>query len=379
MDVDGFATGLDRAALPAYVYDVSGLEEHVRGIVTALAGGPEVFYAAKANADAPVLRAVGRHVAGIEVASGGELAHVRRVLPHARVAFGGPGKTDHELRLAARLGVERVHVESPYELRRLADAAEAEDRDLDVLVRVNLAGERAGAALAMTGPFGMDPALIGECLPILAAAPRLRLCGVHAHLASGLDVPALIAQHREVLAWARPWLAQAGVARPEINLGGGMAVDYAAPEDRFDWPAYGKALSSLARPDETLRIEPGRAVTVYHGWYVTDVLDIKTAHDAAYAVLRGGTHHLRTPATKNHDHPFRALPGPRTPHAPYVHDRPVTLVGQLCTPKDVLARDIPLERLHVGDRVVFAMAGAYAWNISHHGFLMHPAPTFHYL
>ena len=32
-----------------------------------------------------------------------------------------------------------------------------------------------------------------------------------------------------------------------------------------------------------------------------------------------------------------------------------------------------------GDRVLFAMAGAYAWNISHHAFLMHPQPGFHVL
>lgn len=25
------------------------------------------------------------------------------------------------------------------------------------------------------------------------------------------------------------------------------------------------------------------------------------------------------------------------------------------------------------------MAGAYAWNISHHDFLMHPKPGFHYV
>jgi hypothetical protein len=33
----------------------------------------------------------------------------------------------------------------------------------------------------------------------------------------------------------------------------------------------------------------------------------------------------------------------------------------------------------VGDLVAFGLAGAYAWNISHHGFLMHPPPSFHYL
>lgn len=57
----------------------------------------------------------------------------------------------------------------------------------------------------------------------------------------------------------------------------------------------------------------------------------------------------------------------------------VTLAGQLCTPKDVLARRVPAAGLRAGDRVVFALAGAYAWNISHHDFLMHPGPGFHFL
>ena len=60
----------------------------------------------------------------------------------------------------------------------------------------------------------------------------------------------------------------------------------------------------------------------------------------------------------------------------------VTIAGQLCTPKDVLARRVRVSRLRalrVWDLVAFGLAGAYAWNISHHGFLMHPAPSFHYL
>jgi diaminopimelate decarboxylase len=57
----------------------------------------------------------------------------------------------------------------------------------------------------------------------------------------------------------------------------------------------------------------------------------------------------------------------------------VTLVGALCTPRDVLARNQPGQRLRAGDVVAFAMAGAYGWNISHHEFLMHPPPSFHYL
>ncbi|MCP2337234.1 alanine racemase [Actinomadura rupiterrae] len=358
----------DAPPLPAFVYDLDALAAHARRIRDAVP--IEVYYAAKANPDAPILRTLAPFVDGFEVASGGELRHVLDAVPFARLAFGGPGKTDSELDLRA----DRVHVESPRELARLA----AKRRETDVLVRVNLAAaaaDRAGVALAMSGPFGMDPDLIEECHDILASAPWLRLRGVHAHLSSGLDVPDLLAQSREILDWARPWAEKAGIENPEFNLGGGMAVDYSSPTRTFDWETYGREIARLALPGETLRIEPGRAVTVYCGWYVTEVLDLKPSHGRWYAILKGGTMHLRTPVTKQHDQPFTIVPNSARP----VRDIEVTLVGQLCTPKDVFAREVPVTEIGIGDIVAFSMSGAYAWNISHQNFLMHPPPTFHYL
>ena len=56
-----------------------------------------------------------------------------------------------------------------------------------------------------------------------------------------------------------------------------------------------------------------------------------------------------------------------------------TLVGQLCTPKDILAKDQWIDALHIGDYLVFTLAGAYAWNISHQNFLMHQPPKMIFL
>ena len=123
-------------------------------------------------------------------------------------------------------------------------------------------------------------------------------------------------------------------------------------------------------------------MTAYCGWYVTRVLDVKRSHGKAFAVVAGGTHHLRTPAAKGHDQPFTVLPVAGWPHGwprPAAAAEPVTIVGQLCTPKDVLAREVPVPRLRAADLVAFGLAGAYAWNISHHDFLMHPRPGFHYV
>jgi diaminopimelate decarboxylase len=157
-------------------------------------------------------------------------------------------------------------------------------------------------------------------------------------------------------------------------------VDYSIPEARFDWTAYGSGLTARNRAEPSagvqLRIEPGRAITVYCGYYVTDVLDVKWTRGKAYVILRGGTHHIRTPATKGHSQPFTVVHCPGG--GPEISSDSATLVGQLCTPKDLLAQGA-VENLRVGDLVAFSMAGAYAWNISHHDFLMHPQPTFHYL
>jgi len=57
----------------------------------------------------------------------------------------------------------------------------------------------------------------------------------------------------------------------------------------------------------------------------------------------------------------------------------VNIVGQLCTPKDRLHQQLPVQELALGDYLVFTLAGAYAWNISHQNFLMHAAPETIYL
>jgi diaminopimelate decarboxylase len=375
------------AELPCYAYDLGALDAHTAGIRAALPREAEFYYAAKANPDPAVLRTVARHADGFEVASGGELRHVTEAAPGTPVAFGGPGKTREELRAAVDAQA-LLHVESVTELRLIVDLAGR--NSADILLRVNPdipvpgeAGLRMGGA---AGPFGIEINDLDTCTGLLAGA-GVRLRGVHAHLASGLGVPAALAAADALLRFARDWCARAGVRRPVITLGGGMAVDYRRPGTVFDWEAYGRGLAALARsrralPGERLRIEPGRAVTAYCGWYLTRVLDLRRSRGEVFAVVAGGTHHLRTPVAKGHDQPFAVIGDETWPHPwarPGAADEPVTVTGQLCTPKDMLARGVRVPTLRAGDVLAFGMAGAYAWNISHSRFLMHPEPGFHYV
>ena len=312
-------TALRPEELPAYLYDLTALREHVAGVRAALPERVELYYAAKANPEPEILSALRPYVDGYEVSSGGELAHVGKAVPGAPLAFGGPGKTPAEVAQALELGVQRFHVESVYELHMLADLAArlAPDRRIAVLARFNLPSTTARwTALPRHGrpphPLRPGPGASRRGVALLADGtyPHLELRGIHAHLASGLEAPEQLAVAGAIVAWAVRLAERHRIALPEVTIGGGMAVDYAEPEARFDWAAFGAGLDRLAvaHPGLTLRIEPGRALTAYCGWYATEVLDVKRSHGEEFAVVRGGTHHLRTPATKGHDQPFTVLP-----------------------------------------------------------------------
>jgi diaminopimelate decarboxylase len=189
---------------PAYLYDLPALDEHAAAVRRALGGAAELYYAVKANPDAELLRVLAAYVDGFEVSSGGEHAHVTGLFPGVRVALGVGLAGPAELRLPHH----RLHVESPNELRRLL----ATGLEADVLLRVDPGLPVEGAALTMSGPFGMDEAGVAECLPLFG--DRVRLRGLHHHLASGLHAGQLLDLAERLL----------DNDYDEVNLGGGMAV-----------------------------------------------------------------------------------------------------------------------------------------------------------
>lgn len=369
----------------AYVYDLDALASHVRWMRERLPDGCELYYAAKANADEPILRTLAPWVDGFEAASGGELRWLRQCQPGYPLLFGGPGKLDSELVDALAQPGCTLHVESLGELRRVARIAEASKRPASIFLRMNIGIDGVGDTRLMMGgkptPFGMDEADLAAALAIVRHhASWLSLEGFHFHLMSHQrDAAVQLRLVRAYLDTVHRWQDIYGISVRTVNVGGGFGVDYADPSRSFDWAAFCDGLRTmLDERKETLRLrfEPGRYVSVACGWYVMEVLDIKRSHGELFAVARGGTHHFRTPPAQGHDHPFVVLRGDTTPD---ITEATVTLVGQLCTPKDVLARQQPVQALAVGDCLAFPLAGAYAWNISHQNFLMHQPPTMLYL
>ncbi|KMO14229.1 type III PLP-dependent enzyme [Methylobacterium platani] len=367
----------------AFLHDLDGLRRQARALTAPLPPGTAFFYAVKANSDPRVLRALAPVVAGFEVASAGEVLRVREAAgPDIRIVMGGPARTEEDMRVVLAHGVERLHVESLHALHLANAAAARAGAVLPILLRVNLAGPVPGATLTMGGAatqFGIEEAAIPDAIAAARDCRALRLEGFHFHTVSNnRDAAGHAALCAAELALARSLAREHGVDLRIVNLGGGWGVDYADPGWRFDAAAFAAALAPHLAPDgPAVQFECGRIVAAYHAAYLCEVLDLKRTHGRAFALLRGGTHHFRLPSSWAHDHPFRILPREGWPHPwarPALTDARVTLAGELCTPKDVLARDVAVARIRVGDVVCFEMAGAYGWDISHHDFLRHAHP-----
>ncbi|MCC3763235.1 type III PLP-dependent enzyme [Glycomyces sp. TRM65418] len=368
----GFDERIEAAvrALPspssAWIYDPSALVDRLASLREALAGHT-ILYAMKACANPAVLAAAARRADGIECASGGELA-AATAAGAARLAFSGPAKTPGDLAAAAASDVPLlVHAESERELAGLAAAGFAGP----VALRVNR-GRALPGTHQMTGaptPFGIDAAAAADAAD-LALSLGLHVVGFHLHAVSNcLDAAAYVAHVRDSVAWAHG-AAEGRFPLRYVNVGGGLGADPRG--DVIDVGALAAGLRGLDTGGAELVFEPGRYLAAAAGWYVAEVVDVKTVQGRAFAIVRGGTHHFRLPAAWGYSHPFRVVPGPREDRV--WTDVDVRVCGELCTPRDVLNGGGRVPSIAVGDRLVFANAGAYGWEISHDRFLGHPGP-----
>lgn len=366
----------------AFLHDINALKRHVRSLVAQLPLGTDFFYAVKANSNPLVLRTLAPYVAGFEVASSGEILWVREAVgPEARIIMGGPARTREDIELVLAYGVERLHLES-IQAMRLADAvASRSGVVLPVLLRVNLAAPVPGATLTMGGAatqFGIEQAAIPDAIKTLSYCTSLRFEGFHFHTVSNnRDAAAHATLCAAQLDLARSWAEVHDLDLKIVNLGGGWGVDYSDPDWRFDIASFAGHLGTLCQEGLRLQFECGRIVAAYHAAYVCEIIDLKRVHGRAFALLRGGTHHFRLPSSWSHSHPFTILPRDYWAHdweRPTFSNTPLTFAGELCTPKDVLARDVQVAQARIGDLVCFLMAGAYGWDISHHDFLRHAHP-----
>lgn len=371
---------------PLFLYDGEVAEKKWNALRAALPARFEIYYSMKANPQPAFLRLFLSKGAGIEIASAGELLQALAAgCKPEKVLFAGPGKSEAELQLALQEGIGEIHAESLTELGRLGKIARKLGKRAPVALRINPSGEAQGGAMRMGGkaaPFGIDEESFEEALDRVAGDDALEFRGVH--LFTGTQIlqhEILLNQYRRGIEIGRRAAERTRKPLRTLDFGGGLGIPYFANEQALDLEALRTGLAELIssiEEDEHFRetrflIEPGRFLAGECGIYLATITDIKVSRGKKFLIIDGGMHHHLAASgnlgqTIKRNYPIAIANRWEAPQ------ETVDVVGPLCTPLDVLARNVALPSAEIGDLVAIFQSGAYARTASPMGFLSHPSP-----
>lgn len=373
---------------PVFVYDQHVLDRKWAVLRHTLPPEFAVSYSVKSNPNPAILKHFLAKGCGLEIASAGEFHQALRAgCPPERMLFAGPGKTEAELELVLAHGIGEIHVESLLEVERVAMMSRRLGVQARVAVRVNPSAEAQGGAMRMGGkpaPFGVDEESLDVVLDRLLSDPAIEFRGLHLFTGTQiLDHAILICQYRKALEIARRVATRLQQPLHTLDFGGGLGIPYFANEHELDMASLREALFALMADikgemcfaETQFVVEPGRYLVGESGIYMTRVNDIKVSRGKKFLIVDGGMHHHLAASGNLGQVIKRNFPVALLNKLEAEPAETVDVVGPLCTPLDVLAREVHLPSAQVGDLVGIFQSGAYARTASPLGFLSHLSPA----
>ncbi len=330
----------------------------------------QVLFAAKANGNLAVLRALAKVGAGADVFSSGELhLALDAGMAPEKLLFNGSSKTPSDLQIAVEKGV-KVSVDSLDELHQLDAVAQEAGKTVKIAFRVNPALEvpthpKIATGLA-TSKFGIPHEEIPDAYRQAMSCKNIQPVGIHCHIGSQiLDIDPFV-KAAEVMVRIAQALTEMGVKLEFVDLGGGLGIPYHHETDPAPTPEdyAGKVLPVFRAGVEAcgitpeLWIEPGRSLVADSTVLLTRVNSTKSAHKK-FANVDAGFNLLIRPVMYDAYHEVIVA---NKADAPLTTEYTVT--GPICETGDIFAKDRRLPQIVAGDIIAVLDAGAYGFAMS---------------
>lgn len=352
---------------PLYVYDEAVIRARCGELREAFrAAEPEFHYAVKANFNPSLLRIVKEEGFGIDAVSPHEARLALELgFQPGQILFTGNNTSEEDLSYCIQRGVP-VNLGSLDEVERYGRLAPGGT----ISVRINPdvgAGHHAhvitGGPHSKFGIYATEREGLGQAL----ARHRLRLCGIHAHIGSG------ILRSDDMLTAMEIVLREAGRFEELefIDFGGGFGVPYRPEEKRLALAELGSAMAgrflefrrAYGRPVR-MKLEPGRYVVAESGTLLARVTTVKTTPRHTFVGTDSGFNHLVRPVM------YGAYHGIVNASRMQGEARAVVVAGNICESGDVFTQgedgleDRALTLPRIGDVLAILDAGAYGMSLS---------------
>ncbi len=276
--------------------------------------------------------------------------------------------------------------ESIYELSRISKLAEQVGVTANIALRINPSHVAKSALLQMGGlasQFGIDEDIILAYKDYIMQLSRVNIIGIHIyHGTRILDVDTIIKNTEYTLNLAAKIQKAWDIKFRMVDIGGGLGVNYFQDEQPLDLQQLKNLLQPIIKnyltefPDARIILESGRYLVAKAGVLINRIVDLKSSKGQQFAITDGGTHcHMAAVGMgsflkKNFPISIISVKGDAT--SSFIR---YNVTGPLCTPGDLIAKNILLPRLAVGDFLVLGSSGAYGPTASPVMFLSHGFPA----
>ena len=333
---------------PVMVLDCNAIATQYAALQKAL---PTVdfYYAIKALSHEAVIRTIDNLGGYFDIATSGEIALLKKqwIAPQ-RTLHTHPIKTDAEIRKALRFGCTSFVIDNPYELEKFVKYRHR------VRLLIRLSFTNAHATVDLSKKFGCDPK---QALWLLQRAKQLGLTvkGFSFHAGSQAKNSD---NHVKAITACKDLIVQAqalGHTLSILNIGGGFPVTYdeSVPTINTFCKPINQALQTLPKHIQIIA-EPGRFLVASAMTAVCQVIGKARRGDHTWYYLNDGVYGAFSGQLYDHArYPITTLQDAHEPTYTSV------LAGPTCDSIDVIAENIMLPELHLGDIVLGHQMGAY--------------------
>jgi len=354
---------------PSYVYDGEELRKSYYSLKNALPQCVDVFYALKVNPNISLVNLLVDEGACTEVCSLGELEIALRAgSKPENIIFLGPSKAKYEHKKALEAGVYALVIESEEELKRVSILAGDMGITAQIAIRINPNFSSKGSPWKMGGRpthFGIEEDTAIKNFGKYVQYPNVNIRGIHVYNGTKiLDANSVFENCKYILNLYETIENKYDLNFSMVDVGGGMGVPYFANETALDMVQFKELLTRLftsfnqKHPNTRIIMESGRFIMGKAGQLVVQVNNIKSNHGKTFVVTNGGTNcHMAAIGTgsvikKN-------FPLENISAQPDDDEQTYHVSGPLCSPDDLLGRNVKLKAVKTGDYLRVKMSGAY--------------------
>ena len=374
----------DRISTPFYYYDMELLRNTVDHVAElARKHDIRVHYAVKANVERRLLEYISSKGFGADCVSGNEVLHAHSCgFPADKIVYAGVGKTDTEIYDALTLGIEAFNCESLQEIYVINEMAHRHGIKANISVRINPDIDAHTHKYVTPGlyenKFGISQHEFEKLIEIIQKSEYLNFFGLHFHIGSQITrVQEVYSLECKRVNDIVKYFERQGLTVSNINLGGGLGVDYDDPDGNSlaDFDTWFRTISENIerRPDQTVHVEPGRSLVAQCASLISRVLFVKSGETKNFLILDAGMNDLIRPALYGAYHKIENLSAEQRTFFP-THQA-YDIVGPVCESSDVWGAGRLLPLSVRGDIMAIRSTGAYGQVMSSRYNMKNLAPS----